>query len=120
MTGLGYCDVNPAPLNAANVIVQNSLGVTLTLTTNAAGYYQEWLNQGPYTVTVAPANYSSGMATGSVTGGLTTTLNLNLRWLQPCVGFTPSAGLSANLAMGVSTTLPMTISNSGAFSLTSA
>ena len=118
VTGLGYCDVNPAPLNAASVIVQNSLGLTHMLTTDAAGYYQEWLDQGTYTVTVAPANYLPGTASGSVTGGYTTTLNVPLRWLKPCVGFTPSAGLSANLTMGVSTTLPMTISNSGAFSLT--
>jgi len=117
VTSLGYCDVNPVPVNGASLIVQNSLGVTHTLTTNASGAYQEWLSAGVYTVTASATGHLPAVASGLVTGTMTTTLNLNLRLNQPCVGASPAAGLSANLAMGVSTTLPMSITNSGAYTL---
>ncbi len=120
VTSLGYCDVNPVPVNGASLIVQNSLGVTHTLTTNASGAYQEWFDR-PARILRLPRpttrRAQSAVASGLVTGTMTTTLNLNLRLNQPCIGTSPAAGLSANLAMGVSTTLPMSITNSGAYTL---
>jgi hypothetical protein len=119
VTGLGYCDINPAPLNNADVLIQGT-GVSLTVKTNASGYYQQWLDQanGPYSIAVSTAGYQSVSTTGiTVTGSQTTTVNANLRWLKPCISVTPSS-LSAELMMGLSTTLPFTVTNSGAVSTT--
>ena len=48
VTGLGYCDANPAPLKDALVSIEGGLSVK----TDANGYYLLWLEEGTYNVTV--------------------------------------------------------------------
>ncbi|HQK14685.1 MAG TPA: S8 family serine peptidase, partial [Anaerolineae bacterium] len=116
VTGLGACDANPAPLENAQVIVEGSLGTVVTLTTNAAGYYQVWLDEAetPLTVTVTYPNHEAGTATGVViVAGATTIVDFDLRWLVPCL-MVEAPLLEATLELGDSTTLPMTLTNTGA------
>ncbi len=118
VTGLGYCDANPSALEGAEVLIEASGGMSWTLTTNASGYYQRWLDEAysPLTVTVTYPEYETGLATGvMITGQVTTTQDFDLRWLKPCVDAIPSS-FSAVLDMGMSTTLPLTLTNSGAVS----
>jgi len=111
VTSLGYCDVNPAPLEGAQVVIQP--GTTVTLTTHADGAYSTWLEQGIYMVTVSADEHTDDSAWVLITAQATTTQDFDLRWLQPCMSVEPTA-LSAWLDPGLSTTLPLSISNSGA------
>ena len=94
VTGLGYCDTDPAPLADANVLVEGADGYTANLVTNGNGFYSQWLNgiHSPLTVTVTAPEHSSGLVTGvMVSAGMTTTQNFNLRWLEPCVSTNPTS-----------------------------
>jgi hypothetical protein len=116
VTGLGYCDVNPWPLNDATLFLQGANGYTTTLETDAYGYYQWWLDQmyGPVTLTVTAPGHELIIITDiAISGGITTTQNFDLRWMQPCVGETPGY-MEVTLPLGGSTTLPMTVTNLGA------
>jgi subtilisin family serine protease/PKD repeat protein len=120
VTGLGHCDTNPAPLKDATVLIEGSTGLTRTLTTNISGTYAIWLDQAnsPLTITVTADDHQMGQATGVMLAGqTTTTVNFDVRWLRPCAAVTPP-DLSAAHTWGLSTTLPMTITNSGATALT--
>ncbi|MCK4832825.1 MAG: carboxypeptidase regulatory-like domain-containing protein, partial [Anaerolineales bacterium] len=119
VSGLGYCDADPAALEQAEVVV-SSTGVSWTVTTDADGIYQLWLDQvhSPLSIAVTFAGHQPATAAGvTVTGGTTTTADLSLRWSQSCLAVEPS-GLSATLDYGEMATLPVTISNSGATGLT--
>ena len=114
--GLGYCDASPAPLEDATVLVEGSTGMTRTLRTGADGRYVLWLDEAhsPLTVTVTATDHTDGMATGvMVTRQQTTTVDFDLRWLRPCLSVDPLS-LDAVLDMGASTTVPLTLTNSGA------
>jgi len=116
ITGLGYCDADPAPLEDAEVFIEGSGGMTWTLQTDANGYYQWWLDEAysPLTVSVSYPDHESGQATGVVIVGQdTTTQNFDLRWLVPCVSADPLE-LSATLDMGDSATLQLDLANTGA------
>jgi uncharacterized repeat protein (TIGR01451 family) len=116
VTGLGYCDANPAPLADADVFVQSGSGLTRTITTNASGVYQLWLNQlqSPLTVTITAADHQTSQAVGVIiTGQVTTTASFDLRWLRPCLDANPTRFALA-VDMGASITLPLTITNRGA------
>ncbi len=116
VTGLGYCDANPAPLEGAEVFVEGATGVTWTLTTDANGYYSTWVDEtySPLTVTVTALEHETGTADGVlITGTVTTTVNFDLRYLAPCVDVTPQS-MEVTLDLGMTTTLPMDISNDGA------
>ena len=117
ITGLGYCDITPTPLNGAAVSIQGAGGSTIIVYTNAAGYYQQWVDtaNNPFTITVAAANHLPGVAYATAYSGVTTTTDIGLRWLQPCVNAAPTS-LSVEMTMGVSTTLPLTLTNTGAAS----
>jgi hypothetical protein len=119
ITDLGYCDINPSPLAYAALLIQGHHGYSATIQADANGNYQQWLYQShsPYTVTFAAEGYiTQQIAENVITGGITTTLPLNVRRAQPCVDVTPQ-GLSAQLVLGNQTTLPLTITNSGAAAL---
>ncbi len=74
---------------------------------------------GHCTVAASATEHLPTVVSGLVTGTMTAPQPAqNLRLNQPCASVAPAADLSVNLAMGVSTTLPVTISNSGALSLT--
>ena len=116
VTGLGYCDEDPAPLEEAVVLIEASDGTTWTVQTDAAGHYQWWLDEdySPLAVTVTYPQHQTGTATGVViVGEMTTTLNFDLRWLVPCLSVTPSS-LEASLMMGDTDTQQVTITNDGA------
>ena len=75
VSGLLYCDGGPGtPLNNASVHIFDGVSTSITLKTDTAGYYQQWLEAGTYTVTVSAANYLGQAVTGViVSGGVTTT-----------------------------------------------
>lgn len=86
--GLGYCDTSQQPLANANVLIAASSGLTWTVQTDIAGYYQRWLDEAgsPFTVTVNLAGYLPESANGiSVSAGFTTTVNFDLLWRQSCL-----------------------------------
>ncbi|MFZ6027010.1 MAG: Kelch repeat-containing protein [Chloroflexota bacterium] len=117
VTGLGYCDDYPAPIEGAEVIVTSSSTV-YTLTTDAAGSYGLWLDaaEGPLDITVTEPEHTAGEALGVViTAGQTTTQDFDLRLLQPCITSAP-ASFDVTLLEGVSTTLSLELLNGGALS----
>jgi PKD repeat protein len=115
--GLGSCDAHPAPLDGATVVVRDTSGFSQTLTTDAAGQYQYWLPAGAYTLTVSAAGHQTHLAAAVLTAGAAVTVNVDLRAQQPCIHLVPGA-LAAGVSVGMSTTLPITISNLGAGGLT--
>ena len=115
VTGLGYCDANPMPLEGVEVLVEASGGYTNVVTTDANGYFGLWLDESnsPARLTVTADGYELGSAVVSVSAGNTTTQDFDLRWLQPCVSTVPT---SFDVTMGLSQTLtqPLTLFNNGA------
>ncbi|MGC9025467.1 MAG: PKD domain-containing protein, partial [Chloroflexia bacterium] len=119
VTGLGYCDANPAPLEKATVLITTTSGMTWSLKTDEFGHYQRWIDQSesPVSVYVSYPGHEDALATGVViVGGMTTTVDFDLRWLQPCVGVEPDA-IDVTLDWGDSATVPMTVTNAGPVSL---
>ncbi len=59
VTGLGYCDSNPAPLEEAQVVITGSSGASWTLLTDAAGHWATWLDsaENPLTIDVTFPGY---------------------------------------------------------------
>lgn len=115
VTGLGYCDDDPAALEGAQVVIVGATG-TITLTTDAAGYYSFWLDasEAPLSISVTAAEHADGVATGVLlTAGETTTANFNLRWLMACTASEPAA-MEVTVVAGYSTTLSMSLTNGGA------
>jgi hypothetical protein len=116
VTGLARCDAAGSPLNYATVLLQTNAGVTWTLTTDASGQYQWWMDQAssPLSMTVSRAGYITQTVTGIVViAQQTTTQNVALRLIVPCVTAAP-ASLSAVVAAGQSVTAPLALVNSGA------
>ena len=117
ITGLGYCDADPSVLPDAVVIITDTAGMTHTTATDASGFYSLWLDSATSPVEIAVdagPDYEIGYASGvMVSAGVTTTQDLDLRWLRPCISNTPDA-MEVTLVQGMSTTLPLTITNAGA------
>ncbi|HNS51348.1 MAG TPA: carboxypeptidase regulatory-like domain-containing protein [Anaerolineae bacterium] len=114
--GLGYCDGSPVPLEEAEVVVTGASGASVTLLTDAAGYYATWLDEAdsPYTVAVTYPGYLPGLATGVViVGGGTTVQDFDLRLDAPCLTVEPTA-LEATLNLGETETQQITLTNNGA------
>jgi len=115
VTGLGPCDdpLTAAPLAEAEVIVTSATG-SWTQLTDETGAYSLWLDEGntPVTITVSADGYLPTTATNvAVMAGSATTTNLALSPDVPCLSVTPAAQVT--LAMGVSTTLPVNVNNTG-------
>ncbi|MGC9468910.1 MAG: carboxypeptidase regulatory-like domain-containing protein [Anaerolineae bacterium] len=118
VTSLGYCDGDPVPVTNQEVLIEGSSGVTWTVTTNDSGTYQLWLDasHSPVTITVETPEHESGEAIGvTVTGGVTTTQDFDLRWLVPCFSWAPDE-LHASLTLGDMVNETLTLSNVGAAS----
>jgi hypothetical protein len=115
ITTAGYCDNAPALLAAARIEMEN--GTVISTTTETDGTYALWLAAGSYTATVSAAGHLSNTSTVAITAGATITHDRILRRWQPCLSVAPSA-LTATLDMGLSTTLTLTLANSGAAPLT--
>ncbi len=115
VTGLGYCDDAPGPLAGATVTVTGQTG-SYTLTTDAGGQYQVWLDiaESPVSVDVSATGHVSGSASGvALVGGGSVEQDFDLRLDAPCASVTPEA-LTASLMSGDSDTQSITLSNAGA------
>lgn len=115
VTGLARCDASGPPLNNATVLFQSSAGMTWTLTTDAGGQYEWWMDQAnnPLSMTVSHAGHITQTITGiAVTAQQTTTQDVSLRLAVPCVSVNP-AGLNIRGVPGLSKTVSLTITNSG-------
>ncbi len=118
VTGLGYCDQAPAPLEGALITVEDASGMTYAINTDASGHYQRWLvvAGSPYTVSVTAEGYASQFVENVVIPSLSTiTENFNLRWLQPCVDAAPSP-LVVDVSLGNDKTVLLNLTNNGAAS----
>ena len=80
VSGLGYCDANPAPLADAAVVVTYG-GTTVNLKTDANGYYSYWFDAAasPLNITVNAVDHEAGSASATIVGGQTTTQDFSLR-----------------------------------------
>ena len=117
VASLGYCDVNPHPLEGAQVVIETNVGDTITVTTDVNGHYSYWFDQAasPLIVTASAPDHDPGTATGIViSGGMTTTLNFDLHWLEPCyqVSLTPPTDAKFG-AQGVIVDYTLHIVNTG-------
>jgi hypothetical protein len=114
--GLGYCDEEPVPLEEATILIESSTGMTWTQMTDDAGHYGLYLPEegSPYTVSVMAEEHETGYAEGVIiVGQETTTLNFDLRWLEPCVSVDPTA-FDVTVGLGYSITEALELINSGA------
>lgn len=118
VTSTGYCDAEMLYVEGADVLIEGQGGFSMTLTTDAMGEYAAWLDSdySPYTVTVSKADFSTETAIVTIVGSDTPTQDFTMRWLKPCVGVTPDS-LSAEIVLGESDSLSLTISNLGAIDL---
>jgi len=117
VAGLGVCDVDPAPLAEAAVQVKSAASgkVVWSGATDKNGAYQFWYDPAynPVTITVSATNYFSAVGGVTATPQQTTTVNLDLRLLQPCLTFDP-VGVSTTVQLGAGAVASFTLRNSGA------
>jgi uncharacterized membrane protein len=115
VTGLGYCDDDPAAIEGAQVVVVGATK-TITVTTDAAGYYVVWMDESeaPVTIYVTADEHESGMEAGvDINAGEITPVDFDLRWLEPCLSL-DATGLDVTLDWGQTETLSITLTNDGA------
>jgi hypothetical protein len=118
VTSLGYCDANPEPAVGATVVIEATGGMSWTLTTDDSGYYGFYLDEAysPVSVTVSFAGHEGDSATGvTIAGQTTTTVDFDLRVLQPCVAADPAA-LNVTVVVSNTATETLMIENAGALS----
>jgi len=110
----GYCDVNPQPISAT-IRIDGGGGYSKTLQADATGTYSWWLDpaQNPYSVTASYAGNPTTTVPISITSGMTTTQNFDLRLLAPCVSVMPSELTNAQPS-DVQMTRTLTVNNTGA------
>ncbi|MBN1657754.1 MAG: carboxypeptidase regulatory-like domain-containing protein, partial [Anaerolineae bacterium] len=111
--GTGYCDGESYPLEAT-LVMEASDGMTYTTTSDpATGYYYRWLDAGTYTVTATAADHLPATDVAVVQVGMTTTLDLSLRYIESCMDVTPTS-FSLTLPVDYVFTDALTIWNNGA------
>jgi subtilisin family serine protease len=118
VTSPGYCDENPVVLEGA-VVTVTSGDTTWEAETDADGYYLFWIHQdySPVTVSVTyPGYLGDSVEDVAIVGATVTVVDFDLRWLQPCLGVTPSE-LEQVLPFGQTATQTLTLNNSGAAAL---
>ncbi len=113
--GLGYCNADPGSLANANVFIIDKDSQIQVFQTDTAGHYQRWLDEArsPFEISVNHAGYLPAGDSGVVvSAGITTTINFDLPWQQPCVQVHPQ---SINLVVksGKQVTTMLTIENPG-------
>ncbi len=116
VTGLGHCDAPGAALEEATVLLESGSGQRWRVNTDDKGAYSLWLDQS-YSPLIATVDYdgyiSQTMANITVTQQVTSTQNFNLQLDAPCLTVT-SADFDITLIQGMSDTLPLTLTNTGA------
>jgi hypothetical protein len=109
VAGLGYCDDETYLLADAEVMVEDEISVT----SDASGLYVIWLEEGIYTVTASAEDHTSASAEVTITAQQTTTQDLELRSMQPCMSVTPDS-MSVALQSGDTWSEMLTLVNDGA------
>jgi hypothetical protein len=115
----GYCDANPFLVAGAEVVITGGVN-SWTRFTDDNGFYYIYVDESysPVTVTVTAPEHLGDSAMGVVlVGQQTTEVDFDLRWLQPCIDVDPTA-MTQTLPFGQTATQMLTLSNSGAYSLT--
>lgn len=115
VTGLGYCDADPAPIAGATVFIQGGSQVYQT-TTDANGDYSWQLDAGqsPLTISASAIGHVTAATTGiALAAGGTSTADVALRAALPCFDVVQS-NLAATLESGDSDTRALTLANTGA------
>jgi PKD repeat protein len=111
VAGLGYCDDDYYPIEGAEVLID---GGVMTLTTDVDGVYGIWLQEGDYTVqAMAPGHQDSDVVNVTITALMTSTVDFDLRSLEPCVSATPLS-MEVWLTPDTSTTELLVLMNDGA------
>jgi subtilisin family serine protease len=118
VTGLGYCDADPVPLQDALVsVLSNDKISNWAVNTGVDGGYQIWLEDQhkPFTVT---ASYETGYQAKSVenidiTGQDVTELDFDLRLLTACLEVDQDS-MDVSLPAGSQITLTLSLANHGA------
>jgi cytoskeletal protein RodZ len=116
---LGYCDTNPVPAVGAEVVITSGAN-SWTVYTDANGEYGLWLDaaHSPVDISVTAPDHTSGAALGVViVAQQLTTVNFDLRLLEPCVSVEP-AEFDVELGLGGTATYPLHIFNNGALATT--
>ncbi len=119
LRGLGYCDAAPAPLAGAVVQITGATGVMREAMSDASGAFHFWLPaaESPYAAVAGHGLHEFAFAEQiTITGQTTTPLALDLRLLEPCSQVAPTS-IEAVMAVGERLTLPVTLTNSGAETL---
>ena len=115
VSSLGHCDAEMNPLEGAEVVIWDSAAPVVTLTTDISGTYSYWLPADTYTVTFSAPDHATEVITDvPVTASATTTQDASLTRLGPCVSDIAPSSMEVTLAMGMSETLPLTMTNVGA------
>jgi hypothetical protein len=112
ITGLGYCDGDSYPLEA-EILIEDSMGMTWTVASDASGYYYKWLYEGTYTVTVSAPEHIAVSTTAVIVGQQTTTLDVALRYIESCLDVTPTS-FSVTIPPDTQWIETLTLSNGGA------
>jgi uncharacterized repeat protein (TIGR01451 family) len=110
--GTGYCDGESYPAEA-DVLIENSAGMTWTTTADPAGYYYRWLVADTYTVTFSAPDHLPTTEVAQVQMGMTTTLDVALRYEESCMDVVPTS-FSMTLPVDVVYTDTLSILNNGA------
>ncbi len=118
VSGLGYCDDSPSPAAGATVEVTGQNGA-YTLTTDANGIYQIWLEtaEAPLTIEASAAGHLPETANGvALTGQETTEQDFGLRLDAACASASPES-FSSSLIQGETESFDLDLINSGAAEL---
>ena len=118
ISGMGYCDDNPAAAAGASVEVigQNN---SYSLTADSNGMYEVWLtvDEAPLTIEASATNHLDASVSGvSLPAGGTQVQDLAMRWLRSCLDI-DSDPIAVTLALGGSTSRTFNMGNMGASSL---
>ena len=112
VSGLGYCDEDPAPLEA-EVLIEAEDGSSWTVPSDpTTGAYFRWLLAGTYTVTASAEEHLDATAVVQVTAQQSTIQDLDLRYIASCMDVTPTT-FSLTLPADTQLTELLTIDNSG-------
>jgi subtilisin family serine protease len=112
INGLGVCDSPRLPLAKADVEI-SSIG---TIGTGDDGIYTYWLPADTYTITISSPGYITQSFTIDILAGQTTQQDIDLHLDTPCEAVS-ALSLEATLPQGMTTTQVITLSNTGAGSL---
>jgi hypothetical protein len=113
----GQCDTNYAPITGAGVSITGANGYSTVLSTPADGSYSNYLPAGgSYTLTFTATSHLTATYVVNPADGASFAQNVVLRLNQPCIQVQPAA-LSAVITHGLSTTLLLQVTNTGALPL---